>query len=108
LAKHFFRDAGSFKPLAVGFGSCIATDRITVDGQPVGYMYREMGDNQLDSGWRFFAGNEDDEYANDPGNVELYDVNTIANYDPCILPLLDAPPGSAFIRQGDRLVPDRT
>jgi len=106
LGKRFFRDARMFKPLAVGFGSCIATDRITVDGLPVGYMYREAADDDLDSGWRFFAGDEDDGYANDARNLQLYDVNTIANYDPCILPLLDAPAGSAFIRQGDRLVPD--
>ena len=37
---------------------CIATDRITVDGLPVGYMYREKpeeGDpfERYDSGWRF-------------------------------------------------------
>ena len=28
----------------------------------------------------------------------LYDVNTIANYDPEIIPFLDSPPGSAFER----------
>ena len=45
---------------------CIATDRITVDGLPVGYMYREKpeeGDpfERYDSGWRFTAGDESDE-----------------------------------------------
>jgi hypothetical protein len=46
----------------------------------------------------FFSGLESDEYANDPANIAIYDVNTIANYDPEIIPLLDTPPGSAFAR----------
>jgi hypothetical protein len=41
-----------FELLAKGFGSCFATHRITRDGAPVGYMYREQTDNDLDSGWR--------------------------------------------------------
>ncbi len=44
-----------------------------------------------DSGWRFFAGDESEEYLADPANVEIYDVNTIANYDPEIVPFLDDP-----------------
>jgi hypothetical protein len=31
----------------------------------------------------------------------MYDVNTIANYDGDIVPLLDSPPGSAFERAED-------
>ncbi len=58
----------------------LATDHITVDGHRVGYMYREQGDFEVDSGWRFFSGLESDEYANDPENLTFYDVNTI----PCL------------------------
>jgi len=38
---------------------------------------------------------------NTPANIGVYDVNTIANYDRDIIPLLDAPPGSAFERDDD-------
>jgi hypothetical protein len=62
-------------------------------------MYREAQDFPEDSGWRFFSGTETDEFANDPRNVSIYDVNTIANYDPEIVPLLAAPTGSAFARE---------
>ena len=41
--------------------ACFATDRITVDGMKVGYMYREEAEEELDSGWRFFEGTESDE-----------------------------------------------
>ena len=35
-------------------------------------------------------------YAN--GHFAMYDVNTVAHFDPDIIPLLDAPRGSAFAR----------
>ena len=79
-------------------GGCIASDRITVDGTRVGYMYREQPDNDVDSGWRFFAGDESPEYAETADNFTVYDVNTICNYDPAIIPFLGAPSGSAFAR----------
>jgi hypothetical protein len=96
--KTFHLTADQIKPVAVGYGSCFATDRITVQGAAVGYCYREDPDASEDSGWRFFAGDESDEYANDPSNLAIYDVNTIANYDPSITALLEAPAGSAFER----------
>jgi hypothetical protein len=61
-------------------------------------MYREMADFKADPGWRFFSGTEDQKYADDPSNFAIYDVNTIANYDPEIVAFLDAPVGTSFIR----------
>ena len=79
-------------------GACFATDRITVDSVKIGYMYREEPNNDLDSGWRFFAGDETDEYVNDLNNISIYDINTIVNYDGAIIPFLDAPIGTEFER----------
>jgi len=59
-------------------------------------MYREEPDFEDDSGWRFFSGDETEEYMNDADNCGIYEVNTIANYDQSIIPLLDAEIGSAF------------
>jgi hypothetical protein len=64
-------------------------------------MYREEPDSEFDSGWRFLSGLETDAYVDDLANVGLHDVNTIANYDPDVIPLLDAPAGSAFERDDD-------
>ncbi|MBR4840673.1 MAG: DUF2185 domain-containing protein [Paludibacteraceae bacterium] len=80
-------------------GYCLATDKITCEGKRVGYMYREEPDNERDSGWRFFSGEEDQEYVDDPENIEMFSLNTIANYDPDIISLLNAPYGSAFERE---------
>src|SRR5688500_1718116 len=96
MTKQFKLSVDQIKPLAEGYGGCIATDKITVEGYPVRFMYREAPDNEFDSGWRFMSGFEDDTYMDDPDNLAIYDVNTIANYDPSIVPLLEAPEGSAF------------
>ena len=77
---------------------CIATNRITVEGCKVGYCYREKADGDWDSGWRFTAGDESDEYMDDPNNAGIYGLNTICNDDPDIIPLLNTPAPCAFER----------
>lgn len=77
---------------------CIATNRITVEGCKVGYCYREKPDGDWDSGWRFTAGDESDEYMDDPNNAGIYGLNTICNDDPDIIPLLNTPAPCAFER----------
>ena len=70
-------------------------------------MYREAPRDPIDSGWHFFSGEETQDYADDAKNFALYDVNTIANYDPAIIPLLDSPVGSAFGRsEGGDFLPE--
>ena len=101
MTKKLKIHADEMKPLAVGFGGCIATDMITVKGKRVGYMYRDEPRNEMDSGWSFMTGKESQKYMNDPSNHEIYDVNTIANYSPDITEFLDAPYGSAFERNSD-------
>ena len=98
--RQFKIPAAQIKPLAEGHGACLATDMITCGGHKVGYMYREKPDFDEDSGWRFFSGKESPDYLDDPNNTTAYDVNTIANYDPAIIPLLNSPIGTAFERQG--------
>ena len=87
---------------------CFASDRITREGFKVGYMYREQPDEgSPDSGWRFLAGDEDDEYINNPENLHLFSLNTICNYDRDIIPHLKSAVGSAYIRTGiDRFEAD--
>jgi hypothetical protein len=86
------------KPLIEPIGGCFATHHITVDGLPVGFMEREAPGFDVDSGWRFYSGTETEDYANNPDNTTVYDVNTIANYDPAIIPYLDSPAGSELER----------
>ena len=96
--KQYRLRADQIKQLVPADGGCFATDMITVEGCKVGYMYREEPDFDGDSGWRFLAGVESQEYLDDSDNLTIYAVNTIANYDPEIIPFLHAPIGSAFER----------
>lgn len=107
MGKKFYIPGGKIKKLIDSQEGCIATDRITIDGCKVGFMYREepYQNGNPDSGWRFMAGDEDDDYMNNPGNHGAYQVNTICNYDSDIISFLDSAPGTAYIRnENGRLV----
>ncbi len=79
-------------------GGCMATDKITVEGLQVGFMYREESINEMDNGWRIFSGTETQEYVDNPDNSSVYEMNTIANYDPAIIPYLHLPVGTELER----------
>lgn len=96
--KRFRLRADQIRPIATGHGGCIATDMITCGGRKVGFMYREETERDFDSGWRFMSGCESQDYMDDADNHAMYDVNTIANYDPDIIPFLNAPARSVFER----------
>jgi hypothetical protein len=84
-----------------GFGACYATDEVVVKGRKVGFMYREEADGERDSGWRFMAGDEDQDYMDNPDNLGVYDINLIANIDPSVVAHLASRIGSAFERDAD-------
>ena len=89
-------------------GGCIASNRITVDGARVGYMYREENDSEFpDSGWNFFAGDEDEAYTAKPDNFQIFELNTICNYDPSIIPYLNMPYGIALVRDGKKFIAEK-
>lgn len=85
-----------------GPNGCFLTDRIAVDGCKVGWCYREEPEKGFpDSGWRFFSGDESDDYIADISHTGIYDLNTACNLDPDVIPLLNAPYRSAFVRGED-------
>jgi hypothetical protein len=99
--KKYALDASEIKQLIPSQGSCIATDEITVRGKKVGHMYRAEASDEYDSGWRFMAGDENQDYMDSASNLAVYDLNTLANYDQAIIPFLNEPVGSAFDRNDD-------
>lgn len=77
-------------------GLCFVTKRVLEDGAPVGYLYREEPDNDDDSGWRFTANDESDDYMHDSANVALVSLGAVLSVDDRFIKLLDAPAGAAF------------
>jgi hypothetical protein len=97
-SKQYALPRDQVKQLVYGYGGCVASDMITVDGKRVGFMYRSKPVRDVDSGWRFLSGFENDEYMANNKNHDVYDLNTIANYDQDIISLLESPVGSVFER----------
>jgi hypothetical protein len=86
------------RPIATRRIGCLVSKMILVAGHPVGLMYREEPRYDLDSGWCFLAGRESQEDRDDPARYAVYCLDRIADDDPEIIPLLDAPVGSVFKR----------
>ena len=82
------------------FGYIIASREVAQEGKPVGYMYREEPDNENDSGWRVFSGDETQEFADDPANFAMYNASTIIELAPSIRTLLETQAPVAFERDG--------
>lgn len=94
----FIINESSIKDLVKGMGYSICSNKITVEGMKVGFMYREEAYDDEDSGWRFLSGTEDQDYANNPDNSKIFGVNAIANHDEAIIPYLKSATGSEFER----------
>ena len=77
---------------------CFVTNRILNDGQKIGYLYREQSDNEKDSGWRIMAGDESDDYMDDPDNAAFVSLGAVLSCDDSVIDLLESPVGSAFQR----------
>lgn len=77
---------------------CYVTQRILKDGARGGYLYREEPDDENDSGWRFTANDESDEYMDDPKNIAFVSVGLVLSKDDSFIDLLDAPERAEFVR----------
>ncbi len=83
------------------FGYVLATKMLVDNKRKVRYMYHEKGDDDQDSGWRFFCGDEDDDYVKNPDNIAIYGVDTILAIDKSILPYLGNKEEIAFERKDE-------
>ena len=82
--------------LSTALGRCIATKAVSEEGAPVGFMYREAPVFENDSGWRFFSGDETDEYCDNPDNFTVYSISDITQSNPAVNEFINQPEGSAW------------
>ncbi|MFO7617320.1 MAG: DUF2185 domain-containing protein [Bacteroidales bacterium] len=97
-SSKFLLKEEDIRDLVTGSGYSIVSNKITVDGLPVGFMYREERMDPEDSGWRFLSGTEDEAYLDDADNSKALAVNVVANYDPAIIPYLKSRIGTELER----------
>ena len=77
---------------------CFVSNRILMDGNEIGSLYRGEPENEKDSGWWITAGDESDEYMDSPESMAYVSLGTVLNHDDSIIHLLDSPVGAAFER----------
>ena len=82
-------------------GYVFATKMLVDEKRKVRFMYREEATDDNDSGWRFFCGDEDQEYVENPDNTRIYDIETILNIDKSVSPYLQSAIGVAFERENE-------
>ena len=87
---------------------CFVDSCVIEDGVPIGFLYREQPDLEgsdekyPDSGWRIRGRETDDpDDSLDQRKIAYVALGAVLNEDASILPLLDAPVGSAFTRDAD-------
>lgn len=86
------------------FGFVLATRMLVEGRRKVRFMYHEKTSSPQDSGWRFFCGDEDDDYVNEPDNILIKDINELIRIDKSILPYLKSPEGTAWEREDENSV----
>jgi hypothetical protein len=72
----------------------VATDR-----QKVRWMYREEPTEPADSGWRFFSGDEAENFAENPENFEFHPLDFVTEIDPAVAAHLEREAPVAFERE---------
>lgn len=77
---------------------CFVTSRVLYDGSRVGYLYREEPDKPEDSGWRILAGDESEEYMDDPSHAHYVSLGAVLSRDDSFIHLLESPIGAEFER----------
>ncbi len=89
------------KNLATNLKNCQISNLITINKKSINFLHREHPIDQHDSGWRFLSGEEGDDYIENPENITTFNLNSIIDIDPDVMPLLNAPYCSAFERDQD-------
>ena len=102
----YFKSMKKIKSLAEGHGYCFVSSKVSVEENEIKYCYREKPTDATDSGWRFMAGDEDKEYCSNGENFQIYDVNTVCNFDRSIIDIIDTPYPVDFIKKGSKFVID--
>lgn len=85
--------------MELNIGAILISNKILDENYLPKWMYREIPDNEGDSGWRIFSGEETDEYLENPHNFSFVSSDQLIAIDGNIMSNLLAPPGFSFERR---------
>lgn len=80
--------------LSAALEYAIVSRQVSDDGEFVGFLYRETPAFEHDSGWRFFSGAEDDEYADNPDHFITAPLRDVLHTHPEVAPLMSQTSGA--------------
>ena len=78
-------------------GSCIITKSLLNGETKLRWLFREEPLNNIDTGWIAFGDSDNNDYVNNPKNLTVVDLNTLANIEPTILNVYEMPIGTDLI-----------
>jgi Uncharacterized protein conserved in bacteria len=67
-----------------------------LENDHIGYCYRDYPETNIDSGWRFLYGDEDETYLDNPTNSEAIYPEDMLSISPALDPILSAPINSEY------------
>jgi hypothetical protein len=67
-----------------------------LEADHIGYCYRDEPENNIDSGWRFLYGDEDEDYLDNPTNSEAVYPEDMLSINPALDSILSAPVHAEF------------
>lgn len=72
---------------------CLVSSMIYKYGNKIGFMYREHPDefSENDSGWRFLAGTETQDFVDNDSNSKIFELESIISMDAAIVSYLNLP-----------------
>ncbi len=78
--------------------TAIVSKKVREEGWKINYGMRDKPTREGDSGWYFGAGNESDDYVNNPDNLELWKIGSVLMYDQALAEFITASYGTAILR----------
>ena len=99
---NFISKEEEYEMLKELFKTCIVTKNILEEDWKVGLMQKLEPNSETDSGWFLSAGNESQEYIDDPENLCVITLAEITDRDASIIPyLMEKNEGDVLIRISD-------
>lgn len=70
--------------------------RRALENDRIGFCYRDYPENNIDSGWRFLYGDEDEDYLDHPTHSEAIYPEEALSINPALEVILSAPINTEF------------
>lgn len=85
---------GLAQALSQALQYAIVSQKVSLDGEAIGFLYREAAAFEHDSGWRLFSGWESDEYVADAAHFDTLPLSEVVAMQPEIQALFNEQQGA--------------